>query len=65
MFEEVGGGGVELCDVFGAALADELSAVATGFGTEIENPVGGFDHIEVVLDDLQRVTGIDELLKYP
>ena len=55
-----GGGGVEFGDVLGRALGDELAAVLAGLGTEVEDPVGGFDDVEVVLDDEQRVAGIDE-----
>ncbi len=62
-FEELGGGGFEFGDFFGWALCDELTAVFTGFRAEVENPVGGFDDFEVVLDDEQGVAGIDEFLK--
>ena len=62
-FEEAGGGGVEGGDVFGRALGDELAAVFAGFGAEVEDPVGGLDDLEVVLDDEQGVAGIDELLE--
>ena len=60
----MGGGGVLLGDVFGGALGDELAAVLAGFGAEVEDPVGGFDDVEVVLDDEEGVAGIDEFLEY-
>jgi hypothetical protein len=44
-------------------LGDELAAVFAGFGAEVEDPVGGFDDFEVVLDDEQGVAGIDEFLE--
>ena len=44
-------------------MGDELSAVFTGFGAEIEDPVGGFDDFEIVLDDEQCVAGVDEFLE--
>lgn len=50
-------------DVFGGALGDELAAVLASFGTEIEDPIGGFDDVEVMLDDEEGVTGIDEFLE--
>ena len=59
----MGGGGVEFGDLFGRALGDELAAVFAGFGAEVEDPVGGFDDVEVVLDDEQGVAGIDEFLE--
>ena len=52
-----------LATCFGRALGDELAAVFAGFGAEVEDPVGGFDDVEVVLDDEQGVAGIDELLE--
>ena len=50
-------------DCFGGALGDELAAVFSGFGAEVEDPVGGFDDLVVVLDDEQGVAGIDEVLE--
>jgi hypothetical protein len=44
-------------------LGDELAAMCTGFGAEVEDPVGGFDDVEVMLDDEEGVTGIDEFLE--
>ena len=49
--------------MFGGAGGDELTTVFPCFGTEIEEPVRGFDDVEVVLDDQQGVTGIDEFLE--
>ena len=54
-----GGGGGEGGDVLGRGGADEASAVDAGFGSEVEDPVGGFHDVEVVLDDEQRMPGID------
>ena len=48
-------------DLLGWALGDELAAVFARFRAEVENPIGGFDDIEVVFNDEQRVAGIDEL----
>ena len=50
-------------DEFGGALGDELAAVLAGFGAKVEDPVGGFDDVEVVLDDEKGVAGIDEFLE--
>ncbi len=39
---------------------DDLAAGLAAFGTEIDQPVGRRDHIEVVLDDQQRMAGRDQ-----
>ena len=44
-------------------MGDELAAVFASFGAEIEDPIGGFDDFEVMLDDEQGVAGVDELLE--
>ena len=31
------------------------------FGAEVDDPVGGLDHVEIVLDDEQRVPGFEQL----
>ena len=40
-----------------------MAAVFSCFGAEVEDPVGGFDDFEVVLDDEQGMAGIDEFLE--
>ena len=42
------------------ARGDDLAAVLAAFGTQIDDPVGGADHIEVVLDDQQRMAGLEQ-----
>ena len=36
---------------------DDLAARVAALGAEIDDPVGGADHVEVVLDDHQRMAG--------
>ena len=31
------------------------------FGAEVDDPVGGFDDVEIVLDDEERAAAVDEL----
>src|SRR5438552_10048837 len=50
-------------DIFGRAVRDDVTAFVTGLGPEINDPIGAFDNVEVVLDDEHRMTGIDETLK--
>jgi hypothetical protein len=49
--------------LFGHALRHDFTALITGVGTEINNPVGGFDDVEVVLNDDDGMTGIHEALE--
>ncbi len=47
-------------DVLGGAGGDDVAAAIAAFGTEVYDPVGGLDDFEVVLDDEDRVAGLDE-----
>ena len=56
-----------VCDV-GVALhvlrragGDQLAAGVAAFGAEVDQPVGGADHVEVVLDDDERVARFEQL----
>jgi hypothetical protein len=40
-----------------------LAAGFAGVGAEVEDPVGGFDDLEVVFDDDEAVAGVDEALE--
>ena len=42
---------------------DEFASLVAGVRTEVENPVGGFNDLEVVFDDDEAVAGIDEALE--
>ena len=44
-------------DLLGRARRHQRAAGLAAFGAEIDDPVGGADHVEVVLDDEQRVAG--------
>ena len=45
----------------GVPVATTIAAVLAAFGPEIDDVVGGLDHVEVVLDDEQRVAGFEQL----
>ncbi len=47
-------------DLLGRALGDDQPAAGTAFGAHVDDPVGGLDHVEVVLDDDDRVALVDE-----
>src|SRR3954466_6151812 len=51
-------------DVLRRALGDHGAAARTAFGAEIDDPVGGLDHVEIVLDDEDRVAAVDETVQH-
>ena len=53
---ERGGG-----DLLGGSGGDDLAAGVAAFGAEVDDPVGGLDDVEIVLDDEQRAAAVDEL----
>ena len=44
---------------------DQLSALLATFRAEIDDPVGAFDHLEIVLDHDDRIARLDQALKQP
>ena len=54
------GGGVG-GDLFGGAGGDDLASACAALGTHVDDPVGGFDDVEIVLDDEQGAAAFDEL----
>src|SRR3974390_363585 len=48
-------------NLFGSARGDDVPALLTAFGTQVDDPVRGFDHIEIVFDDEERCAGFEEL----
>ena len=51
-------------DHFRWACGENLTAAAAAFRPEIDDPVGGSDHIEVVFDDDYRVAVIGEPVQH-
>src|SRR5205085_6663526 len=47
--------------LLGRAEGDELAAGVAAFGAEVDQPVRSADHVEVVLDDDDRVARLEEL----
>ena len=47
--------------VFGRSFGHDEAARITAFGAQVDEPVAGADHVQVVLDDDERVPRIDEL----
>ena len=44
----------------GRALGDDETAAGAALGAHVDDPVGGLDHVEVVLDDDDRVAHVDQ-----
>ena len=51
-------------DLFGGALGNNFSAAFSAFGAEVDDPVGGFDYVEVVFDYEERIAACAELEKH-
>ena len=45
---------------FGGALGDHLATVFAALGAHINHPVGGFDDVEIMLNDNHRVAAVHE-----
>ena len=48
-------------DFFRRTFGHDFSAAGTTFGTEVNDPVRRFDHIQIMFDDEQRVAGVAQL----
>ena len=51
-------------DVLRRAAGDDSAAPCSAFGADVDDPVGGFDDVEIVLDDEHRVAGVDEVVQH-
>ena len=58
--ELAGGGGFDAGEGAGSAFEEELSAEASGAGSEVNDAVGRLDHFGVVLDDDDRVAPVGQ-----
>ena len=59
-----GRGGVGAGKFLRRALGDNPAALRTGFGTDLEDPVGGFEDVEIVLDDDDAVSTVHDALQH-
>src|SRR5580704_770513 len=48
-------------DLFWRARRDDLAALIAALGPQVDEPVGGFDDVEIVLDDDERRAGVEQL----
>src|SRR5215469_3480096 len=51
-------------DVFRGAGRDDAAAGVATFRTQVDDPVGGLDDFEIVLDDEHRVAGLDQCMQH-
>ena len=51
-------------DLFGRAFGDDTPTAVTALGAEVDQPVGCFDHVEVVLDDDHGVAVVAQLVEH-
>src|SRR5690606_38105958 len=61
-FPSMPGGG--LSDGFRRAGSDDLSTAIAARGAEVDDPVGGLDHVEVVLNDDYGVASIAQAMQH-
>ncbi len=51
-------------DLFRGAFGDEAAAAVAALGAHVEEPVGGLDDVEIVLDDEDRVAGVYQTIQH-
>src|ERR1700748_3111114 len=51
-------------DLLGRAFGYHLAAGGAAFGADVDDPVGGFDDVEIVLDDDHGVAAVDEFVQH-
>src|SRR5437773_10656715 len=51
-------------DLFGSPHRDDLTSACAALGAEVDHMVRGLDDVEVVLDDEDRVAGVDEATQH-
>ena len=47
-------------DIFRDARGNHVSAGLAAFGAQVDDPIGGFYHVEIVFDDYDRIAQIDQ-----
>ena len=52
------------CDGFRSPRRDDFAAAVAAFGAQVDDPVGGLDDFDIVLDDDHRVALLDELVQH-
>ena len=55
---------VEGSDFFRRASGDDFAAAVASIGTKVDNPIGAFDDVEIVLDHDDRIALVDQALEH-
>ena len=50
--------------MFGCANGDDISAAISAFRAEVDYPVCGFYHVQIMLDNDHGITALDEFIEY-
>ena len=51
-------------DIFGRAGDDDLSAVLARLGADVDDPVGRFDHVQIMFDHDDGIAEIDQPIQH-
>ena len=51
-------------DCFGGADGDDFSAAISAFGAKIYNPVGGFNDVQIMLDNDHCIAALDQFIEH-
>ncbi len=54
---------LDLGDLFGGAAGHDKAPLIPPFGSQVDDPIGGLDHLKVVLDHHHGVAGIREAME--
>ena len=53
----------DLGDLLRRAFGDDLAALDAAFGTHVDDPVGGFDDVEIMFDHHHAVALFDQAVE--
>jgi hypothetical protein len=59
-----GGGGFDLRHLLGGAFGHQPAAGRAALGADVDDPVGGADDVQVVLEGDDGVAGVDQALEH-
>ena len=59
-----GEGCIDLGDVFGCSLSNNLAATIAAIRAQVDDPIGGLDDVQIVLDDQHGVALVNKALQH-
>ena len=57
-------GRLYLCNLFRGALSNNLAATIASLRSKVHDPVGGLDHVQVVLDDDDSIAMVTQVVQH-